>query len=533
MEVLSRVCSSQEMRALSDRITHDFGILPDVLMENAGRSAVDALLHFLPDAGIGSEILLFAGKGNNAGDAFVAARRLLSLERRVRLFLLQPFASYRGPASRNLEALTHYRSKLTFLESIHECTDFFRNADGPFVIVDGLVGLGLRSSLEGLFYDVCEVINDIRAKGCAQVVSLDIPSGVDPDTGHIKGTSIQADFTIAFGFPKLGHFFAPGATRRGRLIQVDLSLPPILRTEAEVVLLTPQLLQPLLRIRDDYGHKHTFGHVLLIGGSPGKPGAISLAARATHRVGTGLVTVATWSDSFPYIAPRLADETMAFALDFGSSGSLDPYKAKMEDFSALVVGPGLGIRQHAKALLTDLAASFKGPLVLDADALNVIAQEGLHPSLMEREAPTVLTPHPGEMARILGWEVSRVVADPLNALRSGLEITKCVIVLKGAATLVGGVDGKIYLNHYPNDGMATAGSGDVLAGMIGGLLGQGMTAIDAARLGVLLHSLAGARAARQVGKRSMTAADIIEGISHGINEVQHDTSTFEGCQEIR
>ncbi len=517
MPIPVRICSSAEMREIDQIAERDYGLDATLLMENAGRAATQTLLERFPKAGRSTEILVFAGKGNNAGDAFVVARRLICLDRRVRIFHFQPEENYKGASRKNFEILRKMKAKLTLLEASGDLMEFFNSSSGPFTIIDGILGTGLKSNLEGIFYDVVEAINGLN---CPEVIALDIPSGVSGDTGQILGTSILATFTISFGFPKLGHFLPPGAARRGELMNVDISLPPRFRKEGDKFLLMKNPMAHLLMERDRYGHKNSFGHTLLIGGSPGRVGAVSMAARACHKMGTGLVTVANWTDSFESLQNKLPNETMAVPLHL-SGKEYEIYKSSLSTYSSVVVGPGLGLRPEGKALLQELLSIYQGPVVLDADALNLISDHKLHSSLMNRRGPTVLTPHPGEMARLLGVDKEVVTSNPIQAVREAVAMTHATVLLKGAATLIASPEDVLYLNHYPNDGMATAGSGDVLAGMIGGLLGQKMDPFQATLLGVYLHSLAGDVAARTFGHRSMTAPDIIENIGHAFKEIKN------------
>lgn len=510
-----RICSSQEMRDIDRIAEEEFGIGAEILMENAGRAAAQILLEKYPNAGQETEILVVAGKGNNAGDAFVVARRLICLERRVRVFFLEEPSKYQGATKKNFEILKRMRAKLVHLDSGSEFEDFLQSSPGPWTIVDGILGTGLRGDLDGLFFDVVELINGLK---CRQVIALDIPSGVSGDTGQIHGGAVAATLTVSFGFPKLGHFLAPGAARRGELINVDISLPPGFRSKGDKFLLIHAPMQALLEDRDRFGHKNSFGHTLLVGGSRGRLGAIVMAATACHKMGTGLVTVATWDDCLEPLMGRIPLESMAVPIRL-EGPELEEYRKNLSQYSAVVVGPGLGLRQEGKGLLEQLLSSYRGPLVLDADALNLIGDHGLFDFLCARKTPTVITPHPGEMARLLGsakgsqWTKERVIADPVGAVKECVKKTHAVVVLKGATTIIGSTDDKLYFNHYPNDGMATAGSGDVLAGMIGGFLGQRMEPFQSALLGVFLHSLAGKNAAEQFGHRSMTAPNIVEGIS--------------------
>lgn len=511
-----RICSSSEMRELDRIADQEYGMDANLLMENAGRAISQIILERYPQAGIDTEILVFAGKGNNAGDAFVVARRLLGLGRRVRVFHLQNESGYRNAPLRHFQILKKLKAKLTYLETAAELQEFFDSRPGPFTIVDGILGTGMKGDIEGIFYDVVELIN--RCKN-SDVVAIDIPTGVSGDTGAMGGTSILANLTISLGFPKLGHFLPPGAARRGELINVDISLPARFRGEGEKFLLMRKPLGELLMERDRYGHKNTFGHTLLVGGSPGRIGAIVMAARAAHRMGTGLVSVATWKDAFEPMMAKLPVETMVAPLAL-SGPEADAYRRSLPSYSSVVVGPGLGTRPEGKQLLQEMLTIYNGPMVIDADALNLIAEHKLHDLLVKRRAPTVLTPHPGEMSRFLGVDKEEIVRDPVGTVRKAVTLSHGVVLLKGAATLISSPDEILYLNHYPNDGMATAGSGDVLSGIIGGLLSQGMNSLDATLLGVYLHSLAGDFAAQQQGVRAMTAPDILDNLSHAFKEIK-------------
>jgi hydroxyethylthiazole kinase-like uncharacterized protein yjeF len=517
-----RICSSQEMRTIDAIAESEYGIDASILMENAGRAAAQLILDRFPGAGKTSEVLVFAGKGNNAGDAFVVARRLLCLDRKVRIFHFLNESGYRGSTLKSFKILQKMKAKLTLLEQASDLGAFFASSPGPFTVVDGILGTGLRGDIDGVFYDVVETIN--QQTQVSEVISLDIPTGVSGDTGAIQGTSIMATLTVSFGFPKLGHFLPPGATRRGELVNVDISLPPRFKKEGDKFLLMKEPMGLLLAERDRYGHKNAFGHTLLIGGSPGRIGAIVMAARAAHKMGTGLATVSSWDDVFESLLVKLPAETMLFPLHL-KGPEAENYRRNLPTYSSVVVGPGLGLRPDGKILMEALLANYDGPVVIDADALNLIADHKLYDLLVKRRAPTVLTPHIGEMARLMNVKKEEVISDPVRIVKECVAKTHATVLLKGAATLIGSTDDVLYLNHYPNDGMATAGSGDVLAGMIGGLLGQKMDPFQATLLGIYLHSLAGDYAARQFGHRSMTAPDIIDNIGNAFRDIKGEKTS--------
>lgn len=511
-----RVVTAREMRDIDELAQRKFKIPSIVLMENAGLRAAEIVARRHTELGYSSEILVFAGKGKNGGDALVVARQLAAMGKRVRLFVLHSFDAYQDESRQNLEILLEQKIRPIVLDNVGPLEEFFNSATGPFLCVDGLLGIGFKGPLAGLFADVVDLIN---AK-IDYVVSLDIPTGVDATTGQIIGQAIFADLTIAFGFAKMGHFIAPGAVNRGELTVVDISLPQGFRRDGSIHALAKENVAPLLKRRDRYGHKNSFGHTLLFGGSKGKLGAISMAARACLRVGAGLVTVATWDDAYEQLLSRVEDELMCLPLSFDEKRYAE-YKNQIHYYSSVVVGPGMGTDERAQKILGDLIDYYRGPLVIDADGITLLANSGLRERLHGRKSPTILTPHPGELARLLALPKPEVVSSPLEMVQLAAERTNSTVLLKGATTFICAGDGRVYLNHYPNDGMATGGSGDVLAGMIGGMVGQQqMSSSDAACLGVYVHSLAGDFAAKRLGHRSMTASDIIHHLGDSFLELR-------------
>jgi hydroxyethylthiazole kinase-like uncharacterized protein yjeF len=382
-----RVCTASEMKGLDQEAEERYAIAPQILMENAGRAAVQVLFDFYPDAGKQNEVLIFAGKGNNAGDAFAVARRLACLERNVRVFLLADPEQYTGPTRTNYETVKNLDVKMSRVERASDVEGFFMSSTGPLMVVDGILGTGLKAELGGLFYDVIQLINQNADK----VVALDIPSGVSGDTGRVHGTCIEADLTVSFGFPKLGHFLAPGAAKRGHLVNVDISLPPKYRREGTHFLMQRRDSRKLLGERNLYGHKNTFGHVLVIGGSEGMRGAPSLTAQSSLKMGAGLVTVATDRAGLEVMEHKLPDEIMAVGLP-DPDEDLQPYYRALDRYSAIVLGPGIGRGEQADRVVREILSHFGGPLVVDADALNLVAKSGYQDLLLKRGSPAILTP---------------------------------------------------------------------------------------------------------------------------------------------
>ncbi len=503
-----RIVTSQEMREIDERAINEFGIPSIVLMENAGARSAEVIAEQYDKLGFESDILVFAGKGKNGGDALVVARHLISMSKKVRLFLLHEAESYNEYSRQNLEILLKEKVRPVYLENVAPLEEYLSSGPGPYMAVDGLLGIGFKGSLVGLYADVADCMNS-KVDYC---VSLDIPTGVDGTCGSVVGQCVQADLTLTYGFAKLGHYIAPGALHRGELQVIDISLPPNFRDEGMVSAIYEKTVAPLLRRRDRYGHKNSFGHVLIIGGSKGRLGAVSMASRAALRMGTGLVSAATWSECWETLMGKINDEIMTMAIETDASKLQKQRQAIQEDYSSVVIGPGLNTGKRVEGLLCEMIQYYHGPIVIDADGINLLADPKLRDELLRRTGPTVLTPHIGEMARMMDVEKEEVVADPMGYVQRAVEATNAVVLLKGATTFIGAGENQFFLNDYPNDGMATAGSGDVLAGMIGGLLGQGMKAVEAACLAVFLHSLSGNFAARKLGYRAMSASDIISNI---------------------
>lgn len=524
-----RIVGNEEMRNIDLEAIEKIGIPSQVLMENAGLEAARLISDRCKELKYEGEILVFCGKGKNGGDGLVVARRLLSSGHRVRVFLLHDPSQYTGESAINLKILKNQRAKVSVIESANFLEEYFKSATPPFLAVDALLGTGLKRNMEGIYYDVIEILNG----NATEIISLDIPTGVNGDNGFIHGTSILAGITISFGYPKLGHFLAPGAARRGKLYHVDLCFPRDWSDKGDKILLTKNNTAGLLQSRDRFGHKNSFGHCLLIGGSPGRIGAIDMASRSCLKMGTGLVTVASWEDSFPSLEIKLSSEIMSFKVVKEGDQFIAP-KPGINSFSSVVIGPGFGMRTEGAQMLKQLIVEYQGPLVIDADGLNIVSEYKLHDLIAKRTQPTVLTPHPGEMARLLQKDKNAVVENPVASVREAVEKTGAVVLLKGASTLIHSTEGVTWLNHYPNDGMATAGSGDVLAGIIGGLLGQKINALAATKLGVFLHSLSGRFAAQKSGHRSMTALDIVENISQAFIDLREYQGAYisEACEEL-
>jgi NAD(P)H-hydrate epimerase len=463
-----------------------------LLMEEAGRVCAEELLAAYPDAG---RILVLAGKGNNGGDALAAARFLAASGREVVVLADKPPAG--GAPAEMLRALRVWGVTVGALTP-----DRARAAPAD-VVLDGIVGTGLSGALKDRHRLLVEAVN---ARG-QPVLAIDLPSGVASDTGA-AGVAISATLTIALTALKPGHLIEPGRSLCGRTIVRHIGIPPD-RLEATPgpELLTPALVASWIPDRPRDAHKGEAGRVLVAGGSPAYPGAPALAARGALASGAGLVTVATL-DGVPDRAPPEATRLPGLGAEWSAGAG-----AALAAFRADVIVAGMGMGPGAEGTVLNLLERWRGPLVLDADALS--------PQVLElasaRRAPVVLTPHLGEAARLLEAAPDELRRAPLEALARLAATTTAVVVLKGSPTLVGQGE-RVLFNPTGNAGMATGGTGDVLAGIIGGLIGQGAGALEAAGLAVFLHGLAGDRAARVSGV-GLVASDLVDEVAPALADI--------------
>lgn len=461
------------------------------LMRRAANALWRELRRRWPEAGA---LTVLAGTGNNAGDGYLVAVLARRAGWQVQVLAVSPVQRLQGDAE---------QAWLQARDAGVEIRGWSGSLPQQGVLLDALLGTGLHSQVREPFAGVIDAIN----ASPLPVVAVDLPSGLNADTGAIEGVAVQADLTVTFIALKPGLFTAQGPDLTGELCFAALAEQPEPAVAAVLERLTLDSCKTVLPKRPRAAHKGMFGHLLLIGGNLGMGGAIVLAAETALRSGAGKVTVATRSE---HVAPLLArcPEVMAHGLE--DPAQLVPL---LDQATAVVVGPGLGRDHWAQQLLT-LALARELPQILDADALNLLATQ---PVRLGRQ--TVITPHPAEAGRLLGWPTARIQSDRLEAVQRLTERFGCVAVLKGVGSLVadGDRDRLPALCSFGNPGMACAGMGDVLSGLVGALLAQGLEAADAARYAVLLHALAGDRAAGQSGPLGLLAGDLTEHIRYYLN----------------
>jgi NAD(P)H-hydrate epimerase len=497
-----RVLNAAQMRE-ADRIAiHELGIPSIVLMENAGRAVVAAMqatYENLADL----TVAVLAGRGNNGGDGFVVARVLKEQGIDVQVFLVGRVADVRGDARINLEILGRLGLSVVEIANAQDWELHFSSIQRCDLLVDALFGTGLREPLAGVFQTI---VADVNASGL-EVVAIDLPSGLSADTHERIGDAIEASLTVTLAAPKLPLVLPPADACRGDLVIAPIGIPRHVIDSLEgdeIRLLTREEVRALVQPRAPDTHKGDYGRILIVAGSLGKTGAAHLAAMGALKSGAGLVTVAVPRGILPIVA-TLAPEYTTEPLDETADG-VERVLALPADIIA--VGPGLGQGEAVRAFMAALVERSGVPLVIDADGLNAFA--GQAERLRGRDGlDVIITPHPGEMARLVGIPVADVQAHRLEVARGFATTHRVHVVLKGHRTLVATPDGQVFINPTGNPGMATGGSGDVLTGMIAAWFGQLLDADAAARLAVYLHGLAGDLAEADEGEHALTATDIL------------------------
>ncbi|MCC7126009.1 MAG: NAD(P)H-hydrate dehydratase [Acidobacteria bacterium] len=513
-----RILNARQMREADRATIHDVGVPSIVLMENAGRQVVAALEALQEDLAERS-VAIVAGKGNNGGDGFVVARTLHQRAVDATVFLVGRVAEVKGDARINLDILG--RLGVTVIEVADEGTWelHFSEVSQHDLIVDALFGTGLSAPLTGLYETV---VADINGSGLP-VVSIDMPSGLSADTSDVIGPCVEATVTVTVGAPKIPLILPPAERKSGEVVIADIGIPLGVLEHLDgprLDLITRDSLRPLLPPRPADSHKGDYGRLLIVAGSTGKAGAAALAARGALRSGAGLVTVACPRSVLPTVA-ALGMEYMTEPLEETPAGTVTYAAAEAvlaTRADVLVMGPGLGQGEGVSTFVREIVEKSAAPLVLDADALNAFADDPA--SLVGREGRAVIiTPHPGEMARLAGCGVEDVQANRVGIATDIATRHKLYVVLKGYRTVVATPEGRVHVNPTGSPGMATGGTGDVLAGMLAAWLAQGLDAEAACRVAVYLHGAAGELADAAVGEVSMVAGDLAEHIGAALLEL--------------
>ena len=519
-----KVVTAEDMREIDRRAIKDYGISGTTLMERAGLKVAEKIKELFEKR----KIIVLSGGGNNGGDGLVAARNLHEWGWNVKVILLS------NEKKLSPDCLEQYKIAKKSGVPVAFNTEISGKDLHSAVVVDAIFGTGLSKPVTGRIADIISFINS----STVPVVSVDIPSGISSDTGQIMGEAVMADYTVTFGLPKRGHLLYPGAECTGKLFVEDIGFPDeLLRSEKiRVELLESMDVSLLIPERRRYSHKGDYGHVLVIAGSRGKTGAAFMCAKACLRAGAGLVTIGVPETLMDFFQSRVTEEMTLPLPDRGDGTLSSKASDKILTFIAdkadvLAIGPGISVTDDIQKLVTALVLNSAAPMVMDADAINAL--EGNKHIFRKAKAPIILTPHIGEMARLLktgprvrgfilrsatenGVEGSReklrhqIEKNRINAAISFAKETGTYLVLKGAPTVIAEPEGSVFINPTGNPGMASAGVGDVLTGMIAGFLGQGLNPLEASILGVYMHGLSGDIAANKKGEHSLIASDIIE-----------------------
>jgi len=496
-----KVSTVEEMRNLDKNAINNFGIPQEFLMENAGQAAYFVILR---EMGIQNKTFaVFCGIGNNGGDGLVVARKIHSTGGYVRVYLLGDEEKFKGSAKINREIISQLPIPMARIDSADSIKNEVQECDA---IVDALFGTGLTRNVEGLYKDVIRLINQSQKT----VFSIDIPSGINGDTGHIMGEAVRSDYTVTFGLPKRGNLLYPGFEYCGKLHVTHISFPPALYDQDSFKV---EISHPAeLPARDAKGHKGTFGDVLFIAGASSYLGAPYFSAMSFLKAGGGYSRLAAPSSITPFIANK-GSEIVFLPLEETQSASLalnnKPRILEMaEQVDMVVMGPGLSLNAETQELARQLTPEIAKPLLIDGDGITAVSDDTK--CLEERQHPTILTPHPGEMSRLAQVPIEEVIERQIPVVQEQAKNLNATVVLKGAHSLIGFPDGRVLINMSGNSGMATAGSGDVLTGTIAAMYGLGLDLENASRTGVFLHGFSGDLAAAEKGKDGITAQDILD-----------------------
>ncbi|QPJ63553.1 MAG: NAD(P)H-hydrate dehydratase [Candidatus Nitronauta litoralis] len=513
---MKNIFTAEEMRKADSLTIRDIGIPGIVLMENAGAGIVCAMEKKIDNLKR-KKVLVVCGKGNNGGDGFVIARLLLLKGFHVQVVLLGEIKDLAGDARTNAEVARNMKVPLyeTGKGNSRELSHAMRHTQ---IVVDAVFGTGLTRKVEG---PAAKVIRQLNTLG-KFTVAVDIPSGIDSDTGQLSGPHIQANLTLALGAYKRSHFLFPAAEAMGQLELIDIGIPHSVMDgfEESVSLLEAQDILACFPERKRNSHKGTYGHLLILAGSKGKGGAAGLTALSGLHSGAGLVTLGCPESMIPSQEWHPM-EVMSLPLPETGTGAMaekaaEPTLEALKGKNALAIGPGLGTSPSTLKYLEALLPGISCPMVIDADGLNLL---GKKKSLLNQlPKGTILTPHPKEMSRLTGLSTPVIQKNRLKTVQDFCTQFKVILVLKGAHSLIGLPDGRIRINPTGNAGMATGGSGDVLTGLIGGFLAQGLPPEKAALAGVYLHGLSGDIYTRQLSERSLIAGDLIDHLPTAIKE---------------
>ena len=518
-----KLVTAEEMRSIDVYTIQEVGVPGVVLMENASLGVVHAIEGFrdenIPSSHRPFTVSIFVGRGNNGGDGLVVARHLANRGYNVRTYLMAEPDKFAGDALTNLQIAHNMRLPMEYILSAEQLDIHKKDIAASDLLVDAIFGTGLKGAVRGLAASVIEFLNSTGVP----VIAIDLPSGLEAGKGRIEGSCVRATVTVTMALPKRGLLLYPGAGFVGELQVVDIGVPPevVESQNIPVDLIQAPDAAKLLPARPRDAHKGTFGRVLVLAGSVGFTGAAAMASESALRVGAGLVTLGIPESLNPIMEVKLTEvmtrplaetESMSLAI-----ASRDEIMELVDGADAVALGPGISRDPETVSLVQSLCKEIRIPKVIDADGLNALAENrAIHKELGD---DTILTPHPGEMARLMGCSVADVQSDRIEIARNFARENGVILVLKGAPTVTADPEGMAYVNSTGNPGLASGGTGDVLTGAIAGFLAQGLEPRDAAILGVYLHGLAGDLVATTIGEAGMLAGDVLNHLPGAIEEL--------------
>jgi len=510
-----KIVSGEKMGEIDRKAMEVYGIPGLVLMENAGLQVVSMVCKLRPQRNEG-RIIVFCGRGNNGGDGFVISRHLQRLGYRVETWALGPLYSYKGDAAVNYDIFLKGGGHV-FLAAENDPSRITEELQVSDLIIDALLGTGIRNPVAEPFAEVIRSINKSRA----EILAVDIPSGISAGTGEVLGVAVKADYTVTFALPKRGLLLFPGAEYAGQVLIADIGIPRGLTASSEIRenLVTGDAVKSRLPLRKTESHKGTYGRALILAGSAGMTGAAALAGEAALRGGAGLVYAGTAAELRAVLEAKLR-EIIVLGFPGDGKGNLIPAGAQeILDFAGkcrvVAFGPGLDPGSGTLALLRELLGKTTMPMVVDAGGLGALA---LDTDLFKnKKAPLIVTPHPGEMARLSGTESSVIQRERWKFAAEKAQEWDSIVVLKGAHTVTALPDGEIFINPTGNPVLSTAGSGDILTGIVTALVAQGLSLQWGAVCGAYLHGLAGDLLADQAGERGHMAGDLLSFIPMALN----------------
>lgn len=506
-----------EMREIEKLTIEKYKVPPEILMENAGLNVVMALQRELGTL-VFKRISVFCGGGNNGGDGFVVARHLISEGASVIIFFIGEKEKLSPESFKNYEMAEKYGVPIINLKSIADIEKYRQEILLSDIIIDALIGTGIKKDIEGFLASLITFINTTGK----YIVSVDLPSGVDADTGDIKGVAIRADLTVTFGLPKIGISIFPGLECTGKLVCADINFPPqLLSLPRKNVLVTEEIVTPLLPIRPLNANKGSFGPILIIGGSIGLDGAVTLTSKAALRAGAGIVNACVPESLYNSVKSR-SDETIVTPLEekngFLALKNFDKLLQLSEKAKIVVIGPGIGRDKETQELVRRLIEKIEKPLVIDADGLNAISED--KKCLNNIKKDVILTPHIGEMSRLTGRKIEDIIKDKISITKDFIKDYKVNVLLKDGRSMVVDIENNVYINTTGNSGMATPGSGDVLTGLIAAFMAHNLMSVQAGITANYIHGLAGDLLLDNISEEGIIASDIIEYIPRAIKKLK-------------